>query len=46
MGWTIGENRGGKPYDLPLGLIGIRLKVKDKYGDKTWIGMNNSPGEW
>ena len=47
-GWGIGEKRGGKPYDPPLGWIGIGLKVKDEYdnGDNTWIGMNNSPGEW
>ena len=45
-GWGIDEKRGGKPYDPPLGWIGIGLKVTDKYGDKTWIGMNNSPGEW
>ena len=45
-GWGIGEKRGNKPYDPPLGWIGIGLKVTDKYGDKTWIGMNNSPGEW
>ena len=44
--WAIGENRGGKPYDPPLGWIGIGLNVINKYGDKTWIGMNNSPGEW
>ena len=45
-GWAVGECRGGKPYDSPLGWIGIGLKVKDKYGDNIWIGMDNSPGEW
>ena len=45
-GWGVGENRGGKPYDPPLGWTGIGLKVMDKYGDNTWIGMDNSPGEW
>ena len=45
-GWGIGEKRGGKPYDPPLGWIGIGLKVLDKYGDNTWIGMNNVAGEW
>ena len=47
-GWGIGEQRGGKDYDPPLGWNGIGLKVKNKFdnGDKTWIGMNNSPGEW
>ena len=45
-GWGIGEMRGGKPYDPPLGWNGIGLKVMDKYGDNTWIGMNNIDGEW
>ena len=45
-GWAIGEKRGGKPYDPPLGWNGIGLKVMDKYGDNAWIGMNNSPDEW
>ena len=45
-GWGIGEMRGGKPYDPPLGWNGIGLKVMDKYGDNTWIGMDNSEGEW
>ena len=45
-GWGVGENRGGKPYDPPIGWNGIGLKVWDKYGDNTWLGMNNSPGEW
>ena len=45
-GWGVGENRGGKPYDPPIGWNGIGLKVWDKYGDNTWIGMDNVPGEW
>ena len=45
-GWGVGEMRGGKPYDPPIGWNGIGLKVMDKYGDNTWIGMNNSEGEW
>ena len=45
-GWGIGEMRGGKPYDPPLGWNGIGLRVMDKYGDNTWIGMDNSEGEW
>ena len=47
-GWGIGENRGGKKYDPPIGWNGIGLKVMDKYdnGNNTWIGMNNSQGEW
>ena len=45
-GWGVGEYRGGKPYDPPIGWNGIGLKVWDKYGDNTWLGMNNSSGEW
>ena len=47
-GWGIGEKRGGKDYDPPIGWNGIGLKVWDKYdnGDNTWIGMENKPGEW
>ena len=45
-GWAIGGKRGGKDYDPPIGFNGIGLKVLDKYGDNTWLGMNNSPGEW
>ena len=46
-GWGVGENRGGKPYNPPIGWTGIGLKVCDKYdkGDNTWLGMNNCPGE-
>ena len=45
-GWGVGEKRGGKTYNPPIGWNGIGLKVWDKYGDNTWLGMNNSPGEW
>ena len=45
-GWGIGEKRGGKEYDPPIGWNGIGLKVWDNFGDNTWIGMNNRPGEW
>ena len=47
-GWGVNENRGNRPYNPPLGWIGIGLKVFDKYddGDNTWIGMDNSNGEW
>ena len=47
-GWGIGELRGNRPYNPPLGWKGIGLKVLGKYddGDDTWIGMNNSDGEW
>lgn len=35
-GWGVGEKRGGKDYDPPIGWNGIGLKVFDKYdnGDK------------
>ena len=47
-GWGINEKRGGKPYDPPIGWKGIGLRVIDKYdnGNNTWIGMDNSKGEW
>ena len=47
-GWAIGEKRGGKDYDPPLGWKGIGLRVLDKFdnGDNTWLGMTNEPGEW
>ena len=46
-GWAVGEKRGNKPYYPPEGWIGIGLKVMDKFdNDNTWIGMDNSPGEW
>ena len=45
-GWGVGEMRGNKPYDPPVGWIGIGLKVLDKYNDNTWIGMDNIDGEW
>ena len=47
-GWAVGQNRGNKPYNPPIGWIGIGLKVKNKYdkGNNEWIGMNNSKGEW
>ena len=47
-GWGINEKRGNKPYYPPIGWIGIGLNVWDKYdgGDNTWIGMNNTEGEW
>ena len=47
-GWGVGEKRGNKPYDPPIGWIGIGLKVYNEYdkGNNTWIGMNNVEGEW
>ena len=47
-GWGVNEYRGGKPYHPPIGWKGIGLRVVDKYdnGNNTWIGMDNSKGEW
>ena len=45
-GWGEGELRGGKPYNPPLGWIGIGLKVLDKYENNDWIGYENNKGEW
>ena len=47
VGWGIGEKRGGKDYNPPIGWNGIGLKVWDEYDNKdnSWIGYNNSPGE-
>ena len=44
--WGQGESRGNKPYNPPLGWIGIGLKVLDKYENNIWIGMENVEGEW
>ena len=44
--WAIGESRGGRSYNSPVGWIGIGLKVIDKYENNKWIGCTNSPGEW
>ena len=40
--------RGNKPYDPPIGWIGIGLKVIGKYdyGDNSWIGNTNNQDEW
>ena len=45
-GWGEGELRGGKPYNPPLGWIGLGLKVLDKYENNEWIGSDNNDGEW
>ena len=46
-GWAgMGEKRGGEDYIPPTGWIGYGLKVYDVYENNTWLGMNNSPGEW
>ena len=47
-GWPVGEKRGEMDYIPPLGWNGHGLRVSKKYdgGDDTWLGMDNSPGEW
>ena len=45
-GWGQGEQRGKKPYNPPIGWIGIGLKAMDIYENNTWIGMDNIDGEW
>jgi len=47
-GWSKNQKRGNYYYDPPIGWIGIGLKVLGKFdnGDDTWIGNNNSKGEW
>ena len=40
--------RGGKKYFPPYDLIGIALKIKNKYDKKNniWLGKENKEGEW
>lgn len=38
------EKRGSHPFYPPAGWYRHALKVDNKYSDKTWLGMNNSPG--
>lgn len=40
------EYRGNKPYYPPVGWKGFGLKVKDKYENNDWYGMNNGINEW
>ena len=45
--WSINEKRGNKPYNPPIGWIGIGLNALYKYDeDNFWIGKNNSREEW
>ena len=48
VGWSMNQKRGNYDYDPPIGWIGIGLKVLQKFdnSDNTWIGNNNSEGEW
>ena len=47
-GWGYNEKRGGRIYYPPIGWVGYGLNIADKYdnGDNSWIGFNNSKGEW
>ena len=46
-GWAPhGEKRGNEKYIPPIGWTGYGLKVSGIYGNDTWLGMNNIPGEW
>jgi len=46
-GWAPrGEKRGGEIYIPPIGWTGYGLKVSGFYGNDTWLGMKNIPGEW
>ena len=46
--WAHGENRGGRPYNPPIGWIGYGLNVLSKYdnGNNDWLACNGRPGEW
>ena len=46
--WSNNQKRGNYFYDPPIGWIGIGLNVLFKFdnGNNTWIGNNNSKGEW
>ena len=46
--WTIGEKRGGLPYDPPLGWTGFGLKVTGKYdgGNDDWLDYKGNENEW
>ena len=46
-GWSINEKRGNKPYEPPVGWIGIGLKVLGCFdgGYNNWI-EKNSRDEW
>ena len=47
-GWGHNEKRGGKVYYPPIGWVGYGLNIAGKYdnGDNSWIGYENSKGEW
>jgi hypothetical protein len=42
------QQRGNRPYYLPVGWYRHALRVIDKYGNQEtrWLGMTNGPNEW
>ena len=47
QGYGENEYRGGRPYNPPLGWIGIGLRVLDKYDNNNdWISHDGRKGEW
>ena len=47
-GWPVGEMRGGKPYNSPVGWLGFGLKVTGKYdnGSDDWLAYDGNENEW
>ena len=47
-GWPVGEMRGGKPYNSPVGWMGFGLKVTGKYdnGSDDWLAYDGNKNEW
>ena len=47
QGYGENEYRGGRPYNPPLGWIGIGLRVLNKYDNNNdWISHDGRKGEW
>ena len=44
--WSKMEYHGKRPYNPPLGWIGIGLKVRNKYENDEWLRCSNSEDEW
>ena len=45
-GWGVNEKRGGRPYNPPIGWIGIGLRVLDKYENNDWVAFDGNKNEW
>ena len=45
-GWGVNEKRGGRPYNPPIGWIGIGLRVLDKYENNDWVAFDGNSNEW